>query len=82
MYIWIRKTLSGSLICIFCGSLVTQVLGIWFCSDPHCVKHTDIPVEAQKGFTGWIHTKSALGTVSLASGSADRIGTIKKGGEV
>lgn len=78
---WIKRTISGSIICLFCGSLVTQVGGLWFCADVHCVKHADIPVEAQQEFAGWISPEPAIGTASLASGSIYSFGTIAKGGD-
>lgn len=78
---WVTKTLSGSLICMFCGSLVSQVLGIWICSDLQCTKYADLPIEEQKGAAGWINPKPVIGTASLASGLSYPIGTIDKGGE-
>ena len=78
---WIQKAVSGSLTCLFCGSLVTQVVGIWLCLDVNCLKYADLPAEEQRGFVGWINVERAWGTISLPSGLPYSIGTIGKGGE-
>lgn len=66
---WIQKTISGSLICFFCGSGVIQWGGVWFCLNDNCEKHADIPAERQQGFPGWITSGAALATASDISAS-------------
>ena len=41
---WVEKTTKGLMICLFCGSLVTQIGQAWFCNEPTCKKYTDEPV--------------------------------------
>lgn len=78
---WIQRTISGSLICFFCGSLVIQTSGVWFCLDIHCEKHADLPVEKQEGFAEWTKSELTTGTVSLASGSPSPTQEIEEGGD-
>lgn len=81
MHNWIQRTITGSLICFFCGSGVIQVGGAWFCLDDHCDKHFDIPAETQQGVAGWITSESAFGTASLPSVSPSPSHENEEGGE-
>jgi len=78
---WIKKTISGSLICAFCGSLVIQSLGMWSCLENTCEKHADLPVEQQQGFSGWPRVDISIGTASQVSGYTVFQGTIERGGQ-
>jgi len=78
---WTKKTISGSLICAFCGSLVIHALGMWFCLENTCEKHSDLPTEQRQGFAGWPRADLLIGTASQVSGSAVFQGTIEKGSQ-
>lgn len=66
---WIQKTVSGTLICFLCGSVVVQVGGSWFCNNLTCEKHTDEPTAQQQGAGGWLIQNLVVGTASHVSGS-------------
>lgn len=49
---WTEKAVNGTLICLVCGSLVIQIGQYCSCTNIHCYKHDDIPVEQSRGFGG------------------------------
>lgn len=77
---WIEKTISGSLACIFCGSLVIQVGGAWLCMDSHCEKHHDIPAEEQPVSNYWNYPIAASGTSISPSPSPEITDDFIEGG--
>lgn len=75
---WFEYAQKLGLICGLCGSLLTPNLS---CSDVHCRKHEDIPVEHNSTFPGWITRESVVGTASIVSGSISPSQEIEEGDE-
>lgn len=63
---WIRKTIYGTFVCLFCESLAVQIGQKWICTNVHCRQHDDIPVEQSWGSGG---QGNSVQTVSTASGT-------------
>lgn len=66
---WIKKTVYGSLVCVFCGSLVMQTAGAWVCLNNDCEKHADVPAETQHNTPNYFQINSVASGTSLPSPS-------------
>lgn len=76
---WINRTIDGTLICIFCGSVVAYLYSSFVCTNPQCEKHDDEPVHQTQGNAGVLNsnlfTVTSTGT-ALSSTSTSTTTTL------
>ena len=61
---WVKRTIYGGLICLYCGGIVLQVGQSFNCQNDHCKKHYDEPVRRSQGFGGLNNPNQIISTAS------------------